>query len=104
MQKPILSSTVAVLLLVIIPLFILNCRKTADNRGELDSKELITQANAFVAEEILTKPATLQTDNPRNDRTQSPREILWTEASVMDFHGQPAVVAPLHTSLPRTAG
>jgi hypothetical protein len=95
MKKPILS-TVAVTLLLCIPLFFPNCRKSDVRRGEPDATELIAQARAFVANDVTSRPAVLLPGNPRNERTQRQRDIVWANASIMNFRGQPAVVAPLH--------
>jgi hypothetical protein len=76
-----------------------SCRKDQNSsKREPDALSLIAKARAFVSNEVINQPAVLQPGNPRNDRTQRSREIVWSNASIMDFHGQLAVVAPLHFS------
>lgn len=96
MKKPIHTAAAALGLLLTLPLFFFNCRKSGANKGEPDSSVLIARASAFVSNEILNRPAVLQPGNPRNDRTQRPREIIWSSAGIINFRGRPAVIAPLH--------
>jgi len=42
------------------------------------------------------QPPIYQPGNPRNDRVQRARDILWSSATVTTFRGRPAVIAPIH--------
>ena len=93
-MRPILSSVIVFSALLFLPLFFSHCNKT-ENNEELAAHDLISRARAYV-QLVQDQSPVYQADNPRNDRTDRSRELLWSSAWVTLFHSRPAVLVPVH--------